>query len=279
MTTLLHLDASARQSRSLTRRLTRQFVAAWTAARPHDPVIHRDLGRDPPPAISEAWIAAVFTPDGARTPAQRDLIRLSDQLIDELDRADLIVLGTPMYNYGMPTALKGWVDQVVRIGKTFTFDLARGDYPLEPIMSGKTLVVVSSRGEFGFLPGGVRAGMNHLDDHLRTVSHYLGVSEIHVITTEYQEFGGERHAASIARAEVDIAALVDRLLNEAYCSTDVMTEALRRRLVPQPVGEGAHAALTGCRGRDQQAEAVAAQHGTIDAAQAAGGKLIGHQHR
>jgi len=214
MTTLLHLDASARQTRSLTRRLTRQFVAAWTAARPHDLVIHRDLGRDPPPAISEAWIAAVFTSDSERTPAQRDLIRLSDQLIDELDRADLIVLGTPMYNYGMPTALKGWVDQVVRIGKTFTFDLARGDYPLEPIMSGKTLVVVSSRGEFGFQPGGVREGMNHLDDHIRTVSHYLGVTDSHFITTEYQEFGGERHAASIARAEADVAALVERLLAE-----------------------------------------------------------------
>ncbi len=212
MTILLHLDASARLTRSLSRQMTRQFVATWTAARPGDRVIHRDLGREPPPAISEAWIAAAFTSEDKRTPAQREVLSLSDAMIDELDQADLIVLGTPMYNYGMPSALKGWVDQVVRIGKTFTFDLARGDYPLEPILNGKTLVVLSSRGEFGFLPGGPRAAMNHLDGHLRTVSHYLGATQSHFISTEYQEFGGERHAASIARAEADVSALIERLL-------------------------------------------------------------------
>ena len=60
-----------------------------------------------------------------------------------------------MHNYGMPSALKSWFDKVIRIEKTFTFDLARGDFPLEPIMGGKTLVVLSSRGEFGFGPGGM----------------------------------------------------------------------------------------------------------------------------
>jgi FMN-dependent NADH-azoreductase len=211
MTTILHLDASARVSRSLSRQLSRRFIEAWMARRPRDRVIHRDVGAKPPPAISEAWITAAFAPDAARSPDQRAVLALSDELIAELTAADIVVLGTPMYNYGMPSALKAWVDLVARIGHTFTFDLTRGDFPLEPVQNGKTLVVLSSRGEFGFCPGGVRAERNHLDPHLRTVAHYLGVAEIHTIAVEYQEFGDDRHAASIAQAEIDAVALAGRL--------------------------------------------------------------------
>lgn len=81
---------------------------------------------------------------------QQRALALSDELVDELERAEVLVLGTPMYNYGMPTALKGWVDHVIRINRTFSFDLARGDFPLRPILSGKTLVLLTSSGEFGF---------------------------------------------------------------------------------------------------------------------------------
>lgn len=211
MTTILHIDASARVSRSLSRQLSCRFVDAWRAARPGDCILHRDIGVNAPPAISEAWIAAVFTHEDERTAAQRAVLALSDELIGELAAADVIVLGTPMYNYGMPAALKAWVDQVVRIGKTFTFDLARGDYPLAPIHRGKTLVVLSSRGEFGFQPGGIREGWNQLDPHIRTVAPYLGVADIHTVTIEYQEFGDARHAASLANAEAEAADLARRL--------------------------------------------------------------------
>lgn len=211
MTTLLHIDASARISESLSRGLSQDFIDIWKQRRPGDVIIRRDIGLTPPPATTEAWINAVFTDPAERTPQQRETVALSDELIDELDRADIIVLGTPMYNYGMPTALKGWVDQVVRIDRTFTFDLARGDFPLEPIMSGKVLVLLTASGEFGFAPGGIREDMNHLDPHIRTVQHYLGVSERHHIAIEYQEFGGNRHEKSVADAHAALPALVDRL--------------------------------------------------------------------
>ena len=116
-----------------------------------------------------------------------------------------------MYNYGMPAHLKAWVDQVIRVGRTFSFDLARGDWPLEPILSGKTMVLLTSCGEFGFGLGGIREGMNHLDTHLRTASRYLGVGEIHHLAIEYQEFGDERHARSVARAHAARPALVEQL--------------------------------------------------------------------
>jgi FMN-dependent NADH-azoreductase len=112
----------------------------------------------------------------------------------------------------MPAALKSWFDKVIRIGKTFTFDLSRGDFPLEPVMSGKTLVVLSSCGEFGFGAGGLREKMNNLETHIRTCAHYLGVEEMHVISINYQEFGDARHEASINEAFAAVPVLVNDLI-------------------------------------------------------------------
>lgn len=209
--TVLRVDASARQERSLSRALADRFVSEWRARWPHDALLHRDVGSAPPPAISEAWIGAAFTPRAERSLEQQRLLALSDTLISELREADLLLIAAPMYNYGMPAALKAWVDQVVRVDETFTFDLGRGDWPLEPILEGKSLVLLTSSGEFGFAPGGPRAGMDHFSPHLRTVSRYFGVGETYRVAIEYQEFGDERHRRSIAAAQADVIRLVEEL--------------------------------------------------------------------
>ncbi len=214
MITILCIDVSARKERSLTRELSRRFIDEWLKQRPSDEIVQRDIGLNPPPAVSEEWIAAAFTPEEERTKAQQATLQLSDTLIDEVEAADIILLGVPMYNYGMPAALKAWIDQVVRVNKTFTFDLARGDEPLEPILTGKHLVVLSSRGEFGFEPGGVREHSNHLDPHIRTCSKYLGIVEDHLIAIEYQEFRDERHAQSVKNAHRAVPKLVDHLIEQ-----------------------------------------------------------------
>lgn len=211
MTTLLRIDASARVSGSLSRGLADRFFDAWAATAPADRVLHRDVGQSPPPAVSDAWIAAAFTPPEQRTADQQAQLALSDQLIDELAAADVLVIATPMYNYGMPSALKAWVDMVIRINRTFTFDLARGDFPLEPTMSGKTMVALTASGEFGYGPGQMRARMDHLVPHLRTVAHYFGVSETFHTGIEYQEFGGDAHRRSIETAKAAVTDLVDEL--------------------------------------------------------------------
>ncbi len=211
MPKLLRIDASARSSRSLSRALGNRFISEWLRRNPGDEVILRDIGKTPPPAISEAWIAAAFTPPERRSLDQAKALAVSDDLIAELRRADLIVVTTPMYNYGMPSALKAWVDQVVRVNETFTFDLGRGDHPLEPVFTGKTMVMLTASGEFGFSAGGIRQDMDHLVPHLNTVSKYLGVTDSHHIGIEYQEFDDLRHARSVADAHDAIPALVDRL--------------------------------------------------------------------
>ncbi|MES0884381.1 FMN-dependent NADH-azoreductase [Roseibium sp. SCP14] len=196
---------------SISRAIAATFMEKWGQTNPGDKVIRRDIGMNPPDIINQDWIAAVFTPDEDLTDEQKELISLSDTLIDELDQADIIVMSTPMYNYGMPAALKAWFDQVVRVNKTFTFDLARGDYPLEPIMSGKKLVLITSSGEFGFGPGGIRQSWNHLGPHIETLRGYLGVDEVYEINAEYQEFADDRHAKSVSDAHTAADALVDKL--------------------------------------------------------------------
>ncbi|WP_424928894.1 FMN-dependent NADH-azoreductase [Amaricoccus tamworthensis] len=209
MTRILRVDASARGERSLSRQLGNRFVDEWLAREPGIEVVARDVGRNPPPFISEAWIAAVFST--GMTAEQRDLTRVSDELIAEVAAADVIVITTPMYNYGMPAALKAWFDQVVRVNRTFTFDLARGDRPLEPVLSGKVVVVLTSCGEFGFEEGGLNEGGDNLVPHLRFASRYLGMSEFYHVGIEYQEFGDHRHEASKQAASLAAGELAARL--------------------------------------------------------------------
>ncbi|MEO1248956.1 MAG: NAD(P)H-dependent oxidoreductase [Pseudomonadota bacterium] len=215
MTTILQINASARKSRSLTRTLSKLFIDHWSKAEPTACIIERDVGTNPPSLITEDWIDAVFTDPEKRSPEKQALVEESDELIDEIKRAAVIVIATPMYNYGMPAHLKAWVDQVVRINKTFTFDLARGDQPLMPILSDKSLVMLTSWGEFGFERGGANEHSNHLTSHLETVSKYLGVDDIHHIGVEYQEFGDERFAASKAKAIAAMPAIVSTLVSRA----------------------------------------------------------------
>ncbi|WCL52912.1 FMN-dependent NADH-azoreductase [Gimibacter soli] len=214
MTNILRIDASARQARSLTRQMSDLFLKSWAETGADMDIIQRDVGSHPPEAISEGWIAAAFTPQEQLSPEQISLLKTSDTFIEELERANIILISTPMYNYGMPAALKAWVDQVVRVGKTFTFDLARGDRPLEPIFSGKTLVVLTASGEFGFGPGEMNDGAGHLVPHLRTVSKYLGTNEMHHIGIEYQEFGDHRFDTSKAAAAQQVERLAMQLAKE-----------------------------------------------------------------
>ncbi len=208
MSTLLHIESSVRAAKnpnpdhdSISKNIALRFIDTWKKNRPEDDYIYRDVGLNPPAFITQDWIGAVFTPEEKRTPAQKERLALSDELIAEVAAADVILISSPMYNYGMPAQLKAWFDQIIRINKTFDFDLSRGDFPLQPLLSGKTLIIVTSSGEFGFQKGGIREELGHLAPHLRTLSKYLGVDTIYEIASEYQEFGDDRHRMSVADAK------------------------------------------------------------------------------
>lgn len=220
MVRLLHLDTSARPGRSgaqrhgsHTRRLSARFVAAWSALRPDDPVTYRDLGSAPPPPVTGDWIHAAFTPPARRAPWMREALAQSDALVDELLAADLIVAGVPMYNFGVPAGFKAYIDNVVRVGRTFGFDRDRVGVPYWPMLAGhgKRLVVLSARGDHGYGPGGRVEAMNHVEPSIRTAFGYIGITDFHGVAVEYDEFADERLRRSIAEAETAVDALAARL--------------------------------------------------------------------
>ncbi|SFI84826.1 FMN-dependent NADH-azoreductase [Caulobacter sp. UNC279MFTsu5.1] len=221
MTAILHIDSSARAGLSgrsphgsHSRRLTARFVDRWRAARPADSVTYRDVGAAPPSPVTGDWIHAAFTPPERRDGRMARVLAESDRLVDELLAADLIVVGAPMYNFGPPAPLKAWIDNVVRVGRTFGFDRARTGEPYWPMLDamGKTLVILSSRGDHGYGSGGRLAHANHLEPALRTPLSYLGVTDVHEAAIEYDEFADSRLAASIVAAEARVDELVEALL-------------------------------------------------------------------
>lgn len=210
--TVLIINGSPRGDRSLSRSMATCFEENWLARLPDSKIITRNVGMESPPFVSEEWIASVFTPPEKRSAKQRKLLEYSDKAIGEIRAADILVLATPMHNYGVPAAVKAWVDQVVRIGETFSFDLKRGDFPLEPVLSGKQLVTLTTSGEFGFTGDGIRANWNHLHPHIEIFSRYLGVSNFWWQGIEYQEFGDKRFEDSKAKSFAAIPEIVDKAI-------------------------------------------------------------------
>lgn len=222
MTTLLHIDASARSGRSGTdphgshsRRLTDRFVRQWLAAQPDSEVLYRDVGQQPPAPVSAEWIHAAFTPEAQREPWMHEVLRQSDELVDELMRADVIVAGVPMYNFGPPAQFKAYIDNIVRVGRTFGFDRSRAGDPYWPLLadSGKRLIILSSRGDYGYDAGGRVSERNHVEPAVRSAFGYIGITDSHSIAVEYDEFADERLAESIRQAEAAVDELVGKLVN------------------------------------------------------------------
>jgi FMN-dependent NADH-azoreductase len=220
---LLRIDSSARSQSSdrspygsHTRRLTERFTRGWLQRRPNDVLISRDVGQSPPHPVTEKWISAAFTKPGRREPWMNETLAGSDALVDELIAADLIVAGVPMYNFGMPAQFKAYIDNVVRVGRTFGFDRSRPDDPYTPLLAAadKRLVLLGSRGDHGYDPGGRIAHINHVESAIRDVFAFLGVTAFHSVAIEHDEFGGDRLQASIAAAERAVDELVDRLASE-----------------------------------------------------------------
>jgi FMN-dependent NADH-azoreductase len=204
MKTLLCINSSARIERSHTRYLTNLFVKEWQSLRPADRIISRDIGTRPPSPVTESWIAAASTPAQKRTSAMRDVLRLSDTLIDELIQADLILLGAPMCNFRMPAQLKAYVDQIVRVARSFALDVTNKKQPYKPLLTGKRMLVITSTVDAGYQPGGPLEHMNHLDPHIRTAFGFIGITDIDFIGVNYDEFPDDRIERSLSGAETAI---------------------------------------------------------------------------
>lgn len=223
MTHILHLDASARpglagnvEHGSHSRNLSASFISRWQSTQPEDTVVYRDIGQNPPSFITHDWIASSFTPEALREPWMRDTLAESEELVAELIAADILVIGTPLYNFGMPAALKSWIDQIIRPGRTVDIDETNPTDPYVPKLADRPrhAIILTARGGIGFSPGGAMAHMNHLEPNLITALGFIGITQVHSIAIEGQEIGGEILAASIAEARSKLDALVGTLQTE-----------------------------------------------------------------
>ncbi len=178
MPKLLHIDSSPLYGRSVSRELTDAFVTQWKSTHPKGTVINRDLYSTPIPPINADWVGAVYTPEEARTPQQNELLSLSDALLAELDQADEYVFGVPMHNFGVPSVLKLWIDQISRVGKTFSY----ADGVPKGLLVGKKATFIIATG--GIYDAQTQmASFNFVEPYLRSVFTFLGVTDATFLTT------------------------------------------------------------------------------------------------
>jgi len=208
MSKILAVHASPRGDRSHSRRLAEVFLSAWQARHPHSPLTRREVGRALIPPVNEAFVAAAFYPgpDARPLSMQADLA-FSDELVGELLGHDVLVISTPMHNFSVPSGLKAWIDQIVRVGVTFDHTLDNGVAQYQPLVQGKKALIITSRGGFGFGPGGELEAMNHADTLLRTVLGFIGITDVTVVAAEGEESAERSFAISAAEAEQRLLAL------------------------------------------------------------------------
>ena len=205
---VLHINSSPRGVDSVSRDLTRQIVNRLKAVEPTLDVVEYDLGDRPLPHLSSDAIGALRRAELA-TAEQRELGALSDQMIEELQRADLIVIGSPMHNFGITSQLKAWFDTIIRAGKTFSY----GEQGPEGLLKDKRAIVVETRG--GVYTTGPRVSFNHQEPHLKTLLGFIGISDVQFIHAEGLDMGPESRANGLARAKSAIEQVLDGCVEQA----------------------------------------------------------------
>jgi len=194
---ILQINASARREGANSTRLANAIVDRLKAANPNAQVTLRDLAVTPHPMLDEAALGALFTPADQRTAEQADRVALDDALIAEIQAHDTIVLGVPMYNFGIPAQLKNWIDAIARAGVTFRYTAAGP----EGLLKGKTVYLALARG-----------GLYRDTDkdaqvpYLKNVLGFLGMTDLRLIYAEGLAMGPEAAEKGFAQAEADLEA-------------------------------------------------------------------------
>lgn len=190
-TTILRIDSSARVTDSVTRELTDRVVSKLAP----EATITRDLAAGLP-FLSEDWLAANWTAAQDRTKEQHEHLALSEALIDELRAADVIVIGTPMYNFGIPAALKAWIDLVARAGLTFKYT----DTGPKGLLEGKRAIIVAAS-------GGTKIGseIDFATQYLKFALGFIGIKDVDIIAADQMALD-KRASLAAANDAVDTLA-------------------------------------------------------------------------
>lgn len=195
---ILQINSSARREGSHSTRLADRIVARLRAAHPDADLVVRDLTAAPHPVLDEAALGALFTPAHQRTDDQHARVALDDALIAQVQAADIVVIGVPMYNFGVPAQLKNWIDAIARAGVSFRYT-AKGP---EGLLTGKKVYLALARGgRYRNTPADSQV------PYLRTVLGFLGMTDLAFVYAEGLALGAdaERDALAAAYDEIDAA--------------------------------------------------------------------------
>ena len=198
MTTLLQISTSLFSEDGQSSRLSRDFVAAWQARHPDGRVVVRDLAAQPLTHLTAERFQAFLAKPETRTPAQQAIVAESDALIAELQAADAVVLGLPMYNFGIPSTLKAWIDHVARAGITFRYT-ANGP---EGLLADRKLTVLAARG--GHYVGTLRDTQT---GYIRDFFNFIGIRDIDFVYAEGLAVGEDARRTALDAAHQRIEAL------------------------------------------------------------------------
>ena len=198
MSTLLKINASLFSGNGQSSQLTERFAAAWQASHPGTRVIERDLAANPVPHLDGARFMAFLAKPEERSAEQQAVVDFSDALIAELRAADAVVIGLPMYNFGIPSQLKAYFDHIARAGVTFRYT-ANGP---EGLITGKKVYVLATR-------GGVYAGtpQDSQTAYVRDFLGFIGITDVEFIYAEGLNMGDESKHTALAQAHQAIAEL------------------------------------------------------------------------
>ena len=194
---ILQINASARSAGANSTRLADAIAQRLVARDPQAVLTVRDLAAEPHPVLDEPALGALFTPADQRTPEQAARVALDDALIAQVQGADVIVLGVPMYNFGVPVQLKTWIDAIARAGVTFRYT-AEGP---EGLLKGKTVYVALARGGlYRDTPADSQV------PYLKSVLAFLGMTDVRFVYAEGLALGADSANRAFAQAEAEIEA-------------------------------------------------------------------------
>lgn len=199
---ILQINGSARHEGANSTRIANAITARLQAQHPEARLTLRDLALQPHPVLDETALGALFTPAEQRTPAQVARVALDDALIAEVQAADVLVLGVPMYNFSISVQLKNWIDAISRAGVTFRYT-AQGP---EGLLKGKTIYIALARG--GRYRG---TAADTQAPYLKTVLGFLGMTDVHFIYAEGLNMGPEAATQGFAEAEADLDAALPQI--------------------------------------------------------------------
>jgi len=213
MKKVLVLNSSARKQNSKSRKLTEVFTEHWKSIHNNANINYRDLGESHVPHINESWIAAAFKPENLRSSHEIEALKTSDEYIAELREADVIVIGAPMYNWSIPSSLKAYIDQVLRVNETWKLNPENIQNPYIGLLQNKTVFLLLSRGAQGYEKGEYNEHMNFQSNYLKTVFNIIGITNIHTIAVNGESFDPEKYQESINNSHQAIRDLIEKELN------------------------------------------------------------------